>query len=364
MADAAALTATEFASALLAVVPPTASGLVLAVSGGPDSMAMMYCIARLRKERLLPPVTVGTVDHGLRAGSAGDAAMVEAQAGALGLPFRLLVWRGPKPDRAVQEKAREARYGLLHDLCAATGADHLLTAHTQDDQAETVLFRLLRGSGLTGLGGMHPATGWPGVTLARPLLAIPKARLLATCQAFAIPFVTDPANGDPRYARARLRRILPMLAAEGFGAPELARLAARLARADAALDRAAAQAFRECAAMTDAPAVILDPHRLAALPGELRLRVLRQAVLAVGSGASRLDRLERLADKVTRAISSGEPLRGTLGGARLAFVPGAALTICREGPRRRGLPHRALDPAWPPRDNAGLAGAASFSWQA
>jgi tRNA(Ile)-lysidine synthase len=148
--------------------------LVLAVSGGPDSTALMVLAARWC-ERLKsgPTLTAVTIDHGLRAESAREAAAVGRLAHQLGLVHRTLRWTGKKPSTGLQEAARTARYRLLAKAARETGATHILTAHTLDDQAETVLIRLTRGSGLTGLGGMqrtmtlHMHSGTPSPRAAR-----------------------------------------------------------------------------------------------------------------------------------------------------------------------------------------------------
>lgn len=359
MAEAAPLAITDFAARLGRVVSPQASGLVLAVSGGPDSMALMLLVAALRGQAALPPITVGTVDHALRPGSADEAARVEAIALTHGLACRRLTWSGPKPARAVQEKAREARYRLLGTLCAEVGADHLLTAHTGDDQAETVLFRLLRGSGWAGLAGMAPTVRRGGVTLARPLLGIAKARLVATCRAAGASFCDDPANTDPRFARARLRRILPLLAAEGFEAAALMRLAGRVARAEEALQRAAETAAQSCRLPGDPSGTVrLDAARLVDMPREIVIRVLGHAVSEAGDGARRLDRLERLADRIT-TVQGGAGLRATIGGAIVTLTPDGRLVVGREGPRRRGARGGRAERSGQPQAQPG-----AFPWQA
>ena len=138
----------------------------------------------------------------------------------------------------MQETARIARYRLLAEAATRAGYEHILTAHTLNDQAETVLFRLARGSGLTGLAGMAHASAVPidagtAIFLVRPLLPISKARLLATLKAAGVAHSEDPSNLDPRFARPRLRALMPALASEGLDARCLARLALRMRRAEA-----------------------------------------------------------------------------------------------------------------------------------
>src|SRR5947209_5554507 len=160
-----------------------APALVLAVSGGPDSVAMMWLVARWRRAlRKGPRLVAVTIDHGLRSEAAREARDVKQLARSLDLPHRTLRWTDAKPATGLQAAARDARYRLLARAARATGATHVLTAHTEDDQAETLLMRMSRGSGIAGLAAMARQTPRDGVVLARPLLQIPKARLLATLQ--------------------------------------------------------------------------------------------------------------------------------------------------------------------------------------
>src|SRR5215510_13862680 len=145
--------------------------VVLAVSGGPDSVALMWLAARWRRGLKRGPRLIAvTVDHGLRAEAAREARDVKRLAKALAVEHRTLRWRGAKPKTGVPAAAREARYALLAKAARASGARHVATAHTLDDQAETLLMRLLRGSGIAGLAAMAPETERGGVWLARPLL--------------------------------------------------------------------------------------------------------------------------------------------------------------------------------------------------
>src|SRR3954468_18520523 len=214
-----------------------APAIVLAVSGGPDSVAMMWLAARWRRAlRRGPRLVAVTIDHGLRSEAAREARDVKQLARSLDLPHRTLRWSDAKPATGLPAAARDARYRLLARAARTAGATHVLTAHTEDDQAETLLMRMSRGSGIAGLAAMARQTQRDGVVLARPLLQIPKARLLATLQRARLGFTEDPTNRDTRFTRPRLRTLMPALAAEGFDARNLARLASRLARANAALE--------------------------------------------------------------------------------------------------------------------------------
>ncbi|KQO51974.1 tRNA lysidine(34) synthetase TilS [Methylobacterium sp. Leaf85] len=308
------------------------SRLLIAVSGGPDSTALMHAAARLGSAH---PIQVATVDHRLRAEGGDEARSVGLTARSLGLSHHILTWDGDKPSRGIQAAARHARYTLLAECAGRVGADTILTGHTADDQAETVLMRLLAGSGPGGLAGMRRERDLaPGMRLARPFLDIPKADLVAYCAAHGLVSARDPSNVDERFARARLRRLMPDLAAEGLSPERLRRLAARMARDDDALRDAACAAFT--ALRITADAVVLDAPPLAALPDAILIRVVGLALHeAGGGGAIRLERLERLVvDGLRPALVAGTAMRRTLRGILVDLNAEGALSLRTAPPRR------------------------------
>ena len=210
--------------------------LVLAVSGGPDSTALLWLATRWRDSLARPPKLVAvTVNHGLRKESAREALAVKKFARKLQVEHRTLRWTGRKPKSGIQEAARNARYRLLGEAARKAGAQQILTAHTLDDQAETVLFRMARGSGVAGLRGMAwldvvPVPEGRGLFLIRPLLKVPKARLIATLKAAKLAYAVDPSNSDSRFARPRFRALMALLAREGLTAERLSKLASRVER--------------------------------------------------------------------------------------------------------------------------------------
>ncbi|MGP8191246.1 MAG: tRNA lysidine(34) synthetase TilS [Methylovirgula sp.] len=320
-----------------------ARGVLLAVSGGPDSVALMLMAADWAKTGAAPPLFVATVDHGLRPESRQEAEQVGLWAGALSLPHRILFWEGAKPKTAIQERAREARYALLCAYAAEIGADYLVTAHHADDQAETILFRLLRGSGISGLAGMPVAARRGDLIHLRPLLDCPKDALIAFCEARGQPFFRDPSNENPAFARARLRRLEPILAQEGLDRDALLRLGRRAARADLALDVYTEKLRAACHA-TRADGQFSAPFRaLGAEPAEILGRLIEAEIHALGQALGidkplRLDRLETLTASLQAAMQKREPWRGSLAGMALVLDREGSLTICRERPRRRGRP--------------------------
>ncbi len=316
-------------------------GIVLAVSGGADSTALLVLAARWakRRKKRAPKLIAVTIDHGLRAESAREAAAVKRLARRFGVPHRTLHWRGRKPKTGLQAAARIARYRLLAEAASRAGCEHILTAHTLDDQAETMLFRLARGSGLTGLAGMAgvsvlPVGGEATLLLVRPLLHIPKVRLVATLQAAGVGHSEDPTNRDPRFTRARLRTLMPALAREGLDARGLARLALRMRRAEATIEFAvdAARAALAPGPWRERGPIVFDSPRFNGLPAEVALRLLGRAVAHAGDeGPVELAKLESLYDALRHAQAS---LRRTLAGALVARDRDR-LTIARAPARRR-----------------------------
>jgi len=314
--------------------------LVLAVSGGPDSTALLFLAARWQKSlKKKPALLAVTVDHGLRPEAKREAAAVKRLAKSLGVEHRTMVWKGKKPATGLQQAARHARYALLAEAARKVGATHILTAHTLDDQAETVLIRMSRGSGLTGLAAMAQVSRLPNgaghISLVRLLLDVPKARLIATLRAAKIGFAEDPSNRDPRFTRARLRALMPDLAREGLDAPRLSLLARRLKRADLALEAVAERTLTNLAAPASGGSPIVFPaDRFARLPAEIALRIIGRAITRLGDeGPVELGKLEALQAALSAAQTGKTGFRRTLAGA-IVTLAGGRLTVEKAPPRR------------------------------
>jgi tRNA(Ile)-lysidine synthase len=321
--------------------------LVLAVSGGPDSTALMLLAARWRNTLKTKPKLIAiTVDHGLRKDAKREAAAVGKLARKLGLTHHTLRWSGKKPAAGLQQAARAARYKLLAEAARKDKAAHILTAHTLDDQAETVLIRMSRGSGLRGLAAMQRVSrldaAAPPLQLVRPLLEVPKARLIATCKAAKAAYADDPSNRDPRFARSRLRELMPALAREGLTARRLAVLAQRLRRAERAIEAAVDRAESDIASRAGETAIVLEAQVFARLPIEIALRLLGRAVAGTGDeGPIELAKLESLNAELKTAQNRAEPrFRRTLAGAQVTLAAGKILV--ERAPPRHG---RALTKA-------------------
>jgi tRNA(Ile)-lysidine synthase len=305
----------------------SAPAIVLAVSGGPDSIALMWLAARWRRTLSRGPRLIAvTVDHGLRVEAAREARDVKRLARRLDLPHRTLRWRGAKPKTGVPAAARAARYRLLAEMARANGATHILTAHTRDDQAETLLMRMLRGSGIAGLAAMARQSERAGVWLVRPLLDVPKSQLVATLNKAKIAFADDPTNRDTSYTRPRLRALMPKLAEEGGDVRNLVRLAARLARANAALEVLVdgAERYLALSDRDDAARFGFDAQAFAGLPEEIRLRLLMRAIDRTGhEGSAELGKAEALLAALDRAVAEGKGrLKQTLAGAAISLAGG------------------------------------------
>jgi tRNA(Ile)-lysidine synthase len=278
----------------------------VAVSGGPDSLALLLLAAAARPGL----VEAATVDHALRDGSRAEAEAVAAICEKLGVPHTILTveWK-EKPETAIQERARNARYGLLGKWARERGLKALLTGHHADDQAETLVMRLLRGAGVKGLAGMRRFARAPGAQLAllRPLLGWRRSELEKLCADAGLSPVDDPSNADDQFERVRIRQALA--GADWFDTKAVALSATNLAQADAALQWAAVQEWKRGVSNGGGQLV----YRPADAPREIRRRIARRAILSLateGSGDLRGPALE----KVLTALAAGRKatLRGVL----------------------------------------------------
>lgn len=333
---------------VLARVLDSYGSIVLAVSGGADSTALLHMAAEwaTMDPRRRDTITVATVDHQLRAGSGAEAQQVAAMARELGLRHETLVWTGDKPQTGIQTAAREARYSLLAALAVALPQRPvaIVTAHTADDQAETLLMRLARGSGVDGLAAMpevRPAFGGDDrVDLVRPLLSVTRADLLTYLRQRAVTWIDDPSNGDPRFERVRLRAAWPALEGTGLGVASLALSARRLQRARHALEEGTSRLAVDCLALHNGAYAVIDCASFAAAPEEYRVRLMCR-VLAGFGGESPPATLAEVESLVTR-LTSNPSLRVTLGGCAVRSCHREVRVFRETG--RHGLPEAVLRP--------------------
>jgi tRNA(Ile)-lysidine synthase len=283
----------------------------VAVSGGGDSMALMVMLAGWARANGHRAPVVLTVDHGLRLEGAGEAEWVAARARAFGLAAHTLIWRGRKPVSDIESAARRARYRLMGGWCRAHQVPSLYVAHTLEDQAETFLLRLARGSGVDGLAAMSgvapfPEPGFDMLRVVRPLLGVSRARLRATLVSRAISWQEDRMNTDPRFQRARLRAVWPVLEEVGLSPRRIADAAGHLARARAALDHDTVVLLEHACQGRDG-CILLDGPAIASAPGEIGLRALARILMQVsGRGyRPRFERLEALYSAICQDVLAG-----------------------------------------------------------
>ncbi len=320
----------EFAAAMDGMAVRARARVAVAVSGGADSMALVLLLVHWGRSRGVG-VQALTVDHGLRAAAADEARQVGAWLAPLGVAHATLTWdEGPsyrQRPASAQAAAREARYRLLLDWCDANDVAHLFLAHHADDQAETFLLRLTRGSGVDGLAAMAPVTPRGGVRLCRPLLEISKSRLIAFCRAAGQPWIEDPSNQDEAYARARFRAARATLESEGLSPGRLRATAAHMRRARAALDHYATALLDEACRWDQFGVGRVALDAVLAAPEEIGLRALAR-ILMVASGEAYRPRFERLS-RLHDSLRAGPWRDATLHGCFL-MRDGAVLTVVRE----------------------------------
>jgi tRNA(Ile)-lysidine synthase len=311
--------------------------IAVAVSGGPDSLALILLAERWAGQRGGQAWAL-TVDHGLRPESGEEARTVAGWLALRSVPHEILVWAGDKPTSGIQERAREARYRLLQEWCSAHGVLHLFLAHHREDQVETYLIRRRAGSGIDGLAGMSAVREPAGCRLVRPLLSVPRARLLAVLEEEGQPFLRDPSNLNPAFERARLR-LYPPLKSERSGEPdpqsELRACGAARVERERALDDLLARAV----GLHPAGFAALEISALNAVEAELAERLLGRVAASIGAARypARRARLARL-----RAGLVARPEHGrTLGGCR--FVPWRGRLLVLREPEAASAPLR-LEP--------------------
>ena len=291
--------------------------LTIGVSGGADSTALLVLFDEWRhRANWNGRAYVVTVDHGLRTESAHEAKQVAVLCAKLGLDHSILPWKGEKPSGNLQATARHARYRLIAEHMRERGANALVLAHHLDDQVETFLDRLTRGSGVFGLAAMQEdeGNGPEGLNILRPLLSVRKAALQQVLTDRGIAWQEDRSNSDVAYKRVRLRALLSALEGEGLDASGLAQTAKRLRRARDAMDHWVRTFWASHVVVHPAGPLRIERAAWQELPQEIRLRTLAQAiVIAKGSDyAPRLASLESLEAEILTEPEGRKTLGGTV----------------------------------------------------
>jgi tRNA(Ile)-lysidine synthase len=306
----------RFTRDLNALVPDGTS-IGIAVSGGPDSLALLLLAAETRPGQ----VEAATVDHALRPESRGEAETVAELCERLGVPHRILTadW-DEKPKTGIQERARLMRYRLLGQWARERGFAAILTAHHLDDQAETFLMRLSRGAGVKGLAGMRPIARGAGASVAvvRPLLGWRHSELEEVCAAAAVKPVHDPSNADEQFERVRIRKALADT--DWLEPAAVAQSASHLAEADAALHWATDLEWRRSVTRGGGEIV----YKPGEAPREIGRRIIRRALLALATEGAGVEPRGRELDQILAALRTGRraTLRGVLctGGPEWRFT--------------------------------------------
>jgi len=302
---------------------PMPRRLGVAVSGGSDSTALLRLLAGIAKTDGIE-LHAATVDHGLRPESGDEAALVATLARSWSIPHTTLVWRGWDGTGNLQDQARRVRYALLTQWAKDAGATAIALGHTADDQAETVLMRLSRAAGVSGLSAMAAMRTEDGIDLLRPMLSIPRAQLRSFLAAEGIGWIDDPSNQDSRFDRIKTRSALSQLDQIGITAETLTRVADNLAQAREALAQYAQVSARRLVQVSGGD-LCVDHGDLLALPMEIQRRMIVAAVAWI-AGQGYPPR-QGAVDQALNAVAAGRTT--TIGGCLL--VPMREKTwICRE----------------------------------
>jgi len=317
-------------------VPPEKLGIAL--SGGGDSVALMHILAQCFDPGKVQ-LFAATVDHGLRDGSTDEARHAGALANSLGIPHEILTWRDWDGKSNLQDQARRARFALLAQWARKYGIREVALGHTADDQAETVLMRLIRSAGVTGLAAMPVRRTLYGMGVFRPLLGITRKQLRDYLTQHDISWAEDPSNKDTQYDRIKVRRALEVLEPLGLTTTSLATVASNLAQASRALDWYSFLAAQDVVTFKGGD-VLLDLHIFRTLPDEIGRRLLQRAVIWI-SGAEYPPRRTALSEAL-EAIKQGRSV--TLSGCRV-MSQNRRIWICREHNAVRRL-HGVCGKTW------------------
>ena len=290
---------------------PAEKKLAVALSGGGDSMALGFLMSRYCKKNKIE-LHLLTVDHGLRPEAFKEAKQVSIWVKDWpGCVHKILRWKGEKPKARIQEAARDARYALMEEYCKKNKIAFLFLAHHAEDQAETFLFRLAKGSGIDGLSVMPVRQDRGGIQLIRPCLEWKHHDLLAVCNKNKISWIEDPSNNSEKYARVRLRQSKAILEQEGLTLERILALAKRLERARNALDQMADKAWENAIVVAEPRRIELRADQLKSNPEEIVLRLLQRALQQIAIKKKYPPSLQRL-EEITHSLLKGNFNAATL----------------------------------------------------
>lgn len=303
--------------------PPTKLGIAL--SGGGDSVALLTLMAGWRT-KAGPDLYAITIDHGLRAGSAAEAQDAKAHCDRLRIPHQILRWQGWTGQGNLQDVARRARRKLISDWAQKNTIQTVAVGHTADDQAETMLMRLARGSGVDGLSGMAVSSHNNHVNFIRPLLTHRRDDLRQYLRDLGLGWADDPSNEDTRFDRIKARQAIEGLANLGITVDGLVQTASRLRSTRGYLEQQLAQVARNLTSVTVLGDVLIDRKEFVALHVEMQQRLMAHALKWVASTPYR-PRQSSLAD-VLLAVGHGQVR--TLAGCRIICEKDDRIRVFRE----------------------------------
>ncbi|MBT6034915.1 MAG: tRNA lysidine(34) synthetase TilS, partial [Kordiimonadaceae bacterium] len=337
--EPSSLSAEEFQNIISAMNLDAAQHIAVAVSGGGDSMALTLLLKNWCDERNIK-LTALTVDHGLRDNSNAEASQVSKWLSELSIDHHILGWHGDKPTTNIQDQARKARYQLLGKWCADHDIKYLFLAHHREDQAETFLIRLFRGSGIDGLSAMEKMTPFPGTnfekkypTLCRPLLDVAKEKLVEVLNEHSQQWIEDPSNKDIKYTRIQIRELLRSSEIEGLDADRLSKTANRMRRVRSLLEEMTVSAETDYVSYSAFGFATVNRKFINELHEEIALRLLSTVIKTV-SGATyppRHKKLETLYEKLQGQDFQGQTFQGqTLAGSMIFMIGADEIIFARE----------------------------------
>lgn len=308
--------------------------IAVAVSGGRDSLALTHLAKKWANKKNITLVAL-TVDHQLRKESKDECVSLKKWMDTHNIEHHTLIWEGEKPETGIQEKARNARYALLVKKCRLLEIDHLLLGHHRDDQAETLLMRIARGSGIDGLSGMGAVTMRADLTLIRPLLPFSRDEVTAYCNENDLPYLDDPSNEMEHFERVAWRKVIESVPNKDQFLKGLNLSAKRIARAGTALEYYADFAYDTCVTVAPEGYAILNLSKLKTYPDASALRVLRRVLNHIGGSAKRAEtsQSDALFDDLMREGSETEFKGLSLGGCLIRphdHHPQRTVVILRE----------------------------------
>lgn len=320
----------DFAAAMAALETPEkripkSKPLAVAVSGGADSVALVFLLHRWGAKDM----HILTVDHGLRPEAKNEVALVARYAESIGAKCKKFKWLDEKPEKSIQEEARRARYEMMADYCRKQKIAHLFLAHHADDQMETFLFRLAKGSGPQGLVCMKSLQKYDDdLTLARPLLSFTHDELIETCKKAKIEWVEDPSNLSDKYMRGRMRGAKEILEREGLTAKRIEMLIGRLERSQSFIDQQIEKESENIIIKVETERIEFRLSTLRDAHMELLIRLIQNAIAALRPDKdypARLEDIERLAARIHQ---NPDFCGATLGGVKLAVSRKKDLLTC------------------------------------